>query len=51
MVENHPVVEHAHEIQALAKELEQFPCVLPDKFMASGIIAKLPPSSTDFATL
>ena len=50
MVENRPVVEQAHEIQALAKELEQFPCVLPDKFVAGGIIAKLPPSWTDFAT-
>jgi hypothetical protein len=48
MVENRPVVEQAHEIQALAKELEQFPCVLLDKFVASGIIAKLPPSWTDF---
>jgi hypothetical protein len=44
MVENRPVVEQAHEIQAPAKELEQFPCVLPDKFVAGGIIAKLPPS-------
>jgi hypothetical protein len=50
MVENSPVVEQTHEIQALAKELEQFPCVLPDKFVAGGIIAKLPPSWTDFAT-
>jgi hypothetical protein len=50
MVENHPVVEQAHEIQALAKELEQFPCVLPYKFVADNIIAKLPPSWTDFAT-
>jgi hypothetical protein len=50
MVENHPVVKHAHEIHALAKELEQFPCVLLDKFVAGGIIAKLPPSWTDFAT-
>jgi hypothetical protein len=50
MVENRPVVEQVHEIQALAKELEQFPCVLPDKFVADGIIAKLPPSWTDFAT-
>jgi hypothetical protein len=49
MVENRPVVEQAHEIQALAKELEQFPCVLPDKFVAGGIIAKLSPSWTDFA--
>jgi hypothetical protein len=50
MVENCPIVEQAHEIQALAKELEQFPCVLPDKFVAGGIIAKLPPSWTDFVT-
>jgi hypothetical protein len=49
MVKNCPVVEQAHEIQALAKELEQFPCVLPDK-LAGGIIAKLSPSWTDFAT-
>jgi hypothetical protein len=28
-VQNRPVVE-AHEIQPLAKELEQFPCVLPN---------------------
>jgi hypothetical protein len=44
MVENHSMVEQAHEIQALAKELELFPCPLPDKFVAGGIIAKLPPS-------
>jgi hypothetical protein len=49
MVENRPVVEQAHEIQA-AKEFEQFTCVLSDKFVAGGIIAKLPPSWTDFAT-
>jgi hypothetical protein len=50
MVENRPVVEHAHEIQALAKKLEQFPCVFPDKFVTGGIIAMLPPSLTYFAT-
>jgi hypothetical protein len=44
MVKNCSVVEHAHEIQALAKELEFFPYPLPDKFVADGIIAKLPPS-------
>jgi hypothetical protein len=49
MVENRSVVEQAHEIQALAKELEQFPCVLPNKFIVDGIIVKLPPSWTDFA--
>jgi hypothetical protein len=50
MVDNRLVVEQAHEIQALAKELEQFPCVFPDKFVAGGIIAKLPSSWKDFAT-
>jgi hypothetical protein len=50
MVENHSIVEQAHEIQALAKELEYFPCLLPDKFVASGIIAELPPSWKYFAT-
>jgi hypothetical protein len=43
-------VEQAHEFQALAKDLEIFPCHLPDKFVAGGIIAKLPPSWKDFAT-
>jgi hypothetical protein len=42
-VENCPVVEQAHEIHALAKELEQFPCVLPDKFVASGILGRFFP--------
>jgi len=50
MVENRSVVEQAHEIQALAKELEPFPCPLPDKFVAGGIITKLPPSWKDFGT-
>jgi hypothetical protein len=34
------MVEQAHEVQSLAKELEQFPCVLHDKFMADSIIIK-----------
>src|SRR5438045_7368110 len=50
MVEDRSVVEQAHEIQSLAKELEYFPCVLPDKFVAGCIIAKLPHSWKDFAT-
>jgi hypothetical protein len=50
MVEDCSVVEQAHEVQSLEKELEQFPCVLPDKFVAGGVIAKLPPSWKDFAT-
>jgi transcription elongation factor GreA-like protein len=44
IVDNHSVVEQTHEIQALAKELEQFPCVFPDKFVIDCIIAKLSPS-------
>ena len=50
MVENRSVVEQAHEIQALAKELQHFPCLLPNKFVIGGIIAKLPPFWRDFAT-
>ena len=50
MVDDRSVVEQAHEIQMLAKELENNKCVLPDKFVASGIIAKLPPAWRDFAT-
>jgi len=50
MVDDRPVVEQAHEIQALAKELKIFGCVLPDKFVAGCIIAKLSPTWTNFAT-
>jgi hypothetical protein len=50
MVDDRSVVEQAHEIQMLAKELENNKCVLPDKFVASSIIAKLPPTWRDFAT-
>ena len=50
MVDDRSVVEQAHEIQTLAKELEIFSCVLPDKFVAGCIIAKLPQGWTDFAT-
>jgi hypothetical protein len=48
--DEHGIVEQAHEIQSIAKELEQFTCVLPDKFIAGGIIAKLPPSWRNFVT-
>jgi hypothetical protein len=44
MVANKSVVEQAHEIQRLAKELELLKCVLPDEFVAGCIIAKLPSS-------
>jgi hypothetical protein len=53
-VEDRSVVEQAHEVQALAKELENYskeaPCVLPNKFVAGAIITKLPHSWRDFAT-
>jgi hypothetical protein len=42
------VVEQAHEIQCMTKKLEQLKINLPDKFVASGIIAKVPPSWKDF---
>ena len=50
MVENRSVVEQAHEFQLIVRELEQLGHVLPDKFVAAGIIAKLPPSWRNFAT-
>ena len=50
MVENRPVLEQAHEIQCIVKELELLKCELPDKFVAGCIIAKLPPSWRSFAT-
>ena len=54
MVDDRSVVEQTHEIQVLAKDLEHYcknaPCVLPDKFVAGGIIAKRSPSWRDFAT-
>jgi hypothetical protein len=54
MVEDRSVVEHAHEVHALAKELENYskeiPCVLPNKFVVGTIITKLPHSWRDFST-
>jgi hypothetical protein len=54
MVEEHSVVEQAHEVQVLAKKLENYSkeasCVLPDKFVEGAIITKLQHSWRDFAT-
>ncbi|XP_072150057.1 uncharacterized protein [Setaria viridis] len=50
MVDDRSVVEEAHELHALAKDLVNVKCELPDKFVAGGIIAKLPPSWRNFAT-
>ena len=43
MTDERSVVQQTHEIHSLSKELEYFKCVLPDKFFAGTIIAKLPP--------
>ena len=48
MVDDRSIVEQAHEIQTLAKELKNFETVLSDKFVAGCIIAKLPQVWTDF---
>jgi hypothetical protein len=50
MTKDQPVVQQAHEIQCITKELELLKCALPDKFVASCIIAKLPPLWRNFAT-
>ena len=50
LVASCPIVEQAYEILALALELENFGCVMLDKFVVGGIISKLRPSLTDFVT-
>jgi hypothetical protein len=50
MTDGKSVVEQTHEIQCMAKELEQLMINLSDKVVAGGIMAKLPPSWRDFAT-
>jgi hypothetical protein len=50
MVDGKSVVTQAHEIQCMVKELELLKIVVPDEFVAGGIIAKLPPSWRDFIT-
>ncbi|KAK1677076.1 hypothetical protein QYE76_037924 [Lolium multiflorum] len=50
MVNSRYVVEQAHEIQCIAKELELLKCASPNKFVVGCIIAKLPPSWRNFAT-
>ena len=42
MVNNHSVVEQAHEVQCIVKDLDLLKCPIPDKFVAGCIIAKLP---------
>jgi hypothetical protein len=42
MANNRSILEQAHEIQCFAKELNYLKIVLPDRFVARCIIAKLP---------
>ena len=42
MVNNRSVVEQAHEVQCIVKDHDLLKCLIPDKFVASCIIAKLP---------
>jgi hypothetical protein len=50
MVDGKSVVTHTHKIQCMVKELRLLKIVVPDEFVAGGIIGKLPPSWRDFAT-
>ena len=50
MVDDYFVVEQVHEFQLIVRELEQHGHVLPDKFVACGIISKLPLLWRNFAT-
>jgi len=50
MVNNRSVVEHAHEVQCIVKDLDLLKCPIPDKFVAGCIIAKLPFTWRNFAT-
>jgi len=50
MVVNKSIVEQAHEVQHMAKELELLKCVVLDEFMAGCIITKLPFSWRNIAT-
>lgn len=45
------VVEQTHNIQLIFCELQQLGCVLSDVFVVEGIIAKLPPTWRDSATV
>jgi hypothetical protein len=44
MVDEKSVVTQVHEIHCMVKELALLKIIVPDEFVAGGIIAKLPPS-------
>jgi hypothetical protein len=51
MDDNRSIFEQAHEIQCIVKELNHLKIVLPDQFVAGCIIAKLPSTWRNFATV
>jgi hypothetical protein len=50
MADNRSIVEQAHEIQCIANKLDHLKIVLPDRFVAACITAKLPSTWRNFAT-
>jgi hypothetical protein len=50
MADNRTTVEQYYEIQCIAKELNHLKIVLPDRFVAGCIIAKLPSTWRNFTT-
>jgi hypothetical protein len=50
MIDGKRVVKQTHEIQCMVKEFGLLKIVIPNKFVAGGIITKLPPSWRDFTT-
>jgi hypothetical protein len=50
MVDNRSIVEQAHEIHCIIKELDHFKIVLPDRFVAGCIIANFSSIWRNFAT-
>jgi hypothetical protein len=50
MADNRSIVEQAHEIQCIAKELDHLKILLPDRFVVGCIIVKLPSTWRNFAT-
>ena len=50
MVESRSIVEQAHEVQLMVRDLGQYDTVLPEKFQVNMLLAKLPTSWRDFGT-
>jgi hypothetical protein len=47
MVDNRFIVEQAHEVQCVSRELDHLKIILPDQFVVGCIIAKFPSSWRD----